>query len=122
MTFIDEGYTPYFERRALSRSGTSAFDYDSLFEDESIITAKIGGRSVTASKLALAVIITELLADGAVTNAKIESISANKVTAGEFVAPIDVGDPTTGYVRIDGPNNRIVIHDGNTTRIVIGDV
>jgi hypothetical protein len=36
---------------------------------------------------------------------------------------INVGSGSGGaYVRIDGANNRIVVHDGTTTRIVIGNV
>lgn len=36
---------------------------------------------------------------------------------------IDVGQGTGGaYVRLDGPNNRIIVHDGTNPRIVIGNI
>lgn len=65
---------------------------------------------------------TEGIEDEAVTDAKITSLSANKILAGDLVVAVDVGNPTTGYVRLDGTNNRILVHDGTTPRIVIGDI
>jgi hypothetical protein len=65
---------------------------------------------------------TEGIEDEAVTDAKITSIAANKILAGDLVVAVDVGNPTTGYVRLDGVNNRILVHDGTNPRIVIGDI
>lgn len=123
MSYRDFGYSPFFEKRLLQRNttgGVSALDYDALLEDESVISVKIGERSVTASKLALAVIVTELLADGSVTNAKIESISADKITAGTLLVQVDVGESGAGFTRIDGEENKITINDGAHDRILIG--
>ena len=61
-------------------------------------------------------------------------MNASEITASNFVAgtlsadniltgQIDVGVATGGaYVRIDGANNRIIVHDGSHPRIVIGNV
>lgn len=59
--------------------------------------------------------------DASVTNAKIVSLAADKITAGDLIVAVDVGDPATGYTRLDGDNNRIVVHDGTNPRVVIGE-
>jgi hypothetical protein len=65
---------------------------------------------------------TARIADAAITDAKIDSLSADKITTGDLVVAVDVGDPASGYLRIDGVNNRIVGNDGTTNRFVLGDV
>lgn len=113
--FIDFGYSAFFEKRLIApvtRGTTSAIDYDSQFEDE----------SVDANKLAFGAIITEKLADGSVTSVKVKEIGAEKILTSTLETAVDIGNPSAGYVRLDGPNNRIVVHDGNTIRIVIGEV
>lgn len=62
------------------------------------------------------------------------TINASKIIASEFNAgtlsadniltgQIDVGVASGGaYVRIDGANNRIIVHDGSYPRIVIGNI
>jgi hypothetical protein len=57
--------------------------------------------------------------DLAITNAKIEGLSADKITAGTLSVQVDVGDPTSGYVRFDAENDRIIINDGTTNRVLI---
>lgn len=57
-----------------------------------------------------------------VGNSKISFIAADKIATGTLVAGINVGQGTSGYVLIDGPNNRIVVNDGTTNRIVIGSI
>lgn len=58
----------------------------------------------------------------AVTDAKIASLAVEKLLAGELTVAVDVGDPATGFVRIDGGNNRILVNDGTNNRIVIGEI
>ena len=65
---------------------------------------------------------TARIADASITDAKIESLSANKITAGDLIVAVDIGNPASGYVRLDGTNNRIIVNDGTTNRIVIGEV
>lgn len=63
---------------------------------------------------------TARIADAAITNAKIASLAADKITAGDFIVGIDVGSGGSGYTRIDGVNNRIMVNDGTNDRILIG--
>lgn len=49
--------------------------------------------------------------------------SANKTTDGILRGQVYVGQGLSGaYVLIDGENNRLVVSDGTTIRIVIGNV
>ena len=66
-------------------------------------------------------ILENLIGDGAITNAKISNVSADKIITSTLTAQVNVGSGT-GYVRLDGANNRIIIHDGSHPRIVIGNV
>ncbi len=74
---------------------------------------------------------------GVVNNSKIRTVTADKMITGTLVAGVGVppsnlnnGTLTTainvgtglGSVIIDGPNNRILIHDGTNPRIVIGNI
>ena len=51
-------------------------------------------------------------------------ISGDNIRTGTLSAGyVDVGSSGgSSYVRLDGPNNRIVVHDGTNPRIVIGNV
>lgn len=91
-------------------------------EDGAITEDKLIDGSVSGSKLGSGSVDTINIVDYAITDAKITSLSANKILAGDLVVAVDVGNPTTGYVRLDGGNNRIVVHDGTNPRIVIGDI
>lgn len=63
------------------------------------------------------------LQNGSVTSTKIRSISASQITTSVLEARIDIGTGSVGsYLRLDGPNNRFVLSDGITPRIVIGEV
>jgi len=77
---------------------------------------------LTSSGLGDSSVTTTKIADLAVTNAKITSMAADKITTGDLVVAVDVGNPSTGFTRLDGVNNRIIVNDGTTNRIVIGDV
>jgi trimeric autotransporter adhesin len=91
-------------------------------EDGAITEDKLIDGSVSGSKLGSGSVDTINIVDYAITDAKITSLSANKILAGDLVVAVDVGNPTTGYVRLDGVNNRILVHDGTNPRIVIGDI
>jgi len=85
-------------------------------------TGGIEDSAITGDKLDDGSVDTINIVDYAVTDAKITSLAAEKILAGDLVVAVDVGNPTTGYVRLDGDNNRIVVHDGTNPRIVIGDI
>jgi hypothetical protein len=55
--------------------------------------------------------------DQAVTNAKIVSLVADKITAGTVTVTLGVGGAN---VTIDGANNRIIVNDGTVNRVLIG--
>lgn len=57
-----------------------------------------------------------------ITNNFIQTVGADKITAGTVTVAVTLGSATTGTITLDGGNNRIVIHDGTTNRIVIGEV
>lgn len=59
-----------------------------------------------------------------VKDRNIDSMTVGKLVAGTLDVPVDVGKASTAgaYVRIDGPNNRFIINDGTTNRIVIGNI
>ncbi len=58
----------------------------------------------------------------AIAQSKISFISADKIAAGTVIVSINVGSSSGPYLLIDGPNNRILVNDGTTNRIVIGSV
>lgn len=62
---------------------------------------------------------TVKFADLAVTTAKIFGLSADKITTGELEVAVDLGDPSSGYIRFDSANSRIIVNDGTTNRILI---
>jgi len=84
---------------------------DGVIEDGGILENLIGDGAVSTTKIQ----------DAAITNAKISNISADKIITSTLTAQVNVGSGT-GYVRLDGVNNRIIIHDGSHPRIVIGNV
>lgn len=58
----------------------------------------------------------------AIGESKIAFITADKIAAGTVIASVNIGSSSTGYLLLDGPNNRIVVNDGTTNRIVMGSV
>jgi len=84
-----------------------------------ITTLKIKDASITNAKIKDAAITTAKIQDAAITNAKINSVSADKITTSTLTAQVNVGSGS-GYVKLDGQNNRIIINDGNVDRILIG--
>lgn len=66
------------------------------------------------------VITNSYIQDQAVTNAKIVSLVADKISAGTVTVSIGVGTTTSGYLRMDGANNRFVVNDGTVDRSYYG--
>jgi len=101
-----------------------------LFRDVARIIERI---NVIERKLSGDQIDSVRIKDAAITNAKVDTLSGNKIIVNTMDADrilastidvaVDVGTGTGGaYVRLDGVNNRIVVHDGTTNRIVIGNI
>jgi len=79
----------------------SGANWEMSFEDESVIEAKI--------------------ANGSITNAKVKNITADKILTSTLTAAVNVGSGESGeFLKIDGPNNRFLLHDETKNRIVIG--
>lgn len=57
-----------------------------------------------------------------VISSKITFLTADKIATGTLIAGVNVGAGTAGYVLLDGVNNRIVVNDGTTNRVVIGSI
>ena len=60
----------------------------------------------------------DVIATSATFSAYISKAGTGQSLTGDF----DLGGTTSGYVKIDGDNKRILINDGTNNRIVIGDV
>lgn len=61
--------------------------------------------------------------DASITNAKIESLSADKLTTGEIDVgtTFDIGDEAGGdFIRKDGPNGRISMFNSGLEQVTIG--
>jgi len=91
---------------------------DSL-EDFLLNNNSLADFSVGEDNVINGAITTLKIKDAAITNAKINSVSADKITTSTLTAQVNVGSGT-GYVKLDGQNNRIIINDGNVDRILIG--
>lgn len=64
---------------------------------------------------------TARIANLAVTNAKIDGLSADKITAGTILVQVGVGTSANGAILIDGVNVRISMFDPDDLRLLIGD-
>ena len=70
-------------------------------------------------------ITTVRIKDLAVTDAKIDSLSADKITSGQLnvSTTINIGSVAGGdYILIDGGNDRIVMYKSSTAQLVIGNI
>lgn len=85
-------------------------------------SAQVGTAVIDDVNIADGAIITRTIAGSAVTNEKILDINANKISAGTVVVALNLGTSASGSLILDGANNRIIVHDGTTNRIVIGNV
>jgi len=79
----------------------------------------LGGAPLRTVKFEDLAVTTGKIEDLAVTTAKIFGLSADKITTGDFNVGIDLGNPSSGYIRLDGDNNRIIVNDGTTNRVLI---
>lgn len=91
-------------------------------KNASITNALIGSAAIDDVNIANGAIVTDKIADGAVTNDKVVSINASKITAGTVIVALNLGTASAGSLILDGANNRIVVHDGTTNRVVIGNI
>lgn len=57
-----------------------------------------------------------------VTATKVKNVFAGNVLAGTVLVGLHLGSASTGYLLLDGANNRIIVNDGTVNRIVIGSV
>jgi hypothetical protein len=83
------------------------------------LEAMLNGQSIRTARIADASITNIKIKDASITDAKIVSLSADKITAGEIIVAVDIGSPSSGYIRLDGDNNRIIVNDGTTNRVLI---
>lgn len=115
MNWTDLGYNSFMENNPyLDNARYSSLEVQNNIPMGSVSMEKLFGE-----------IITAMLADGAVTNAKISSISADKITTGQLSASayIYTGSVASGnYIEQDGGNVRIVMYKSGTPSLVIGSV
>jgi len=113
-TYEDIGLNNYLQPITApisTQGGISAYEFDSLNQRG----------VVTNSFLQDGVITTVKIGSAAVTDAKILTLDAGKLTAGTIEVAINLGTPGTGSIKLDGANNRIVINDGTVDRIYLGE-
>jgi hypothetical protein len=83
-------------------------------------SANIGTAAIGSANIGTAQITSALIEDAAVTNAKIVDLDASKIKAGTVTVGINLGTLGSGYLKLDGANNRITVNDGSDDRILIG--
>ncbi len=118
-SYLDLGYDEFGLRRVQTREQISANETDYLLSlsENSVRSKKIQASAVINSKIKDGAVNTIKINDLAVTNAKINDLAADKLTTGTLTVAINVGEANT---KIDGVNNRIIINDGITDRVLIG--
>lgn len=77
------------------------------------------GALISQSMFGTAVIGGLNIQDATITNAKIETVEAAKITAGTITVAVALG---TSNILLDGVNNRFVINDGTANRIALGNI
>ena len=109
--FLFPNNSPYVQNLGL----TSAYDFDYQNEAGIITNGKI--RTLTADKIVSGTIDASVIT---VTNA---TVTPENISSGTVNTTISIGSASgSAYVRMDGPNNRFVTHDGTVTRVVLGNV
>lgn len=101
-------------------AGITAIEAQRLIRQLSYLTARLN--EIDAMLNGRAYINLVRLVNVLITNAKIASLSADKITSGQLSVTTDlyIGNPATGgYIQYDGPNTRIILHDGTNPRMVI---
>jgi hypothetical protein len=117
MTDLTNNLMPENSPIATNQGVVTSYEFDA--NNEAI--AKIRRASIGSAEIGTAVIGSANIATASIDAANIVSISANQITTGTLLATayINVGTGS-GYVRIDGVNNRIIINDGTNNRVLIG--
>ena len=98
MNYIDLGYDGFLSKNIFNTRQSSADNR---------------ARMMTGS------IVSSVLANDSVTDAKISSVSADKITAGTIQVSTFLGGEN---ILLDGANVQIVINDGSYDRVIIGDI
>jgi len=98
---------------------------NTILRNSSITDAKID--SLNANKInagTIDVYVSGSAIGGTIsgTAVALEDLTPEEIASGTYSNTMNVGTASTGYVRIDGGNNRIIVNDGTTNRIVIGNV
>ena len=55
-----------------------------------------------------------------VSATKVRSVFAGNILAGTVKVGLNLGSSSTGYILLDGANNRIIINDGTVDRVILG--
>ena len=103
------GFDKFGTKKFIYKKGVSANEMDAFYEVaiQMIKEKNIANLAVTSVK------IDSL----AVTDGKINDVSAGKFTAGTLAALVALG---VSNILIDGVNKRIIINDGTNDRVLIG--
>ena len=101
ISWRDLGYDPYLtKRQQLIQGGfLSPYELSAVMEPGAIMGDQL--REISGDK-----IVTDTLDDRSIKTSILE-------------AAVDIGNPTAGFIRIDGPNKRIIGNDGTTNTLVI---
>ena len=101
MSYADLGYdTSLTKRKQLVQAGfLSPYEMAAVMEPGTVFGNQV----------------RDIAGDRIVTN----TLDAQKIRTSTLDAAVDVGNPSAGYIRLDGPNKRIVGNDGTTTTLVI---
>lgn len=67
--------------------------------------------------------LSSLMDKGAIIPSKIIGVGASQLKSGTMYSEINVGRASdNAFLRLDGTNNRFLLHDGSNPRVVIGFV
>ena len=104
--------------------------YDSQASKVALQTTTTASEATKGERILLAIAINNANTNGnaevqtfGATGVYVANLTAEHITTGTLDVEVNVGvGASSSYVRLDGPNNRIVVHDGTNPRIVIGNV
>lgn len=123
--FLFPNNSPYVQNLGL----TSAYDFDYQNEAGIITNGKI--RTLTADKIVSGTIDASVITVANVDPANINAGTVNSnvnlnpasLLGGTLNTTMNVGSASgSAYVKLDGPNNRIIVNDGTVDRIIIGNI
>ena len=111
---VNSFYQPY---NAPVTSGTTVVSgYDFQANNERSVVTGAFLRTFTADKIVAGTLDANTVAIVNLT------VAPSSINTGTITNAVNVGTSATGYVKLDGPNNRIVVNDGTTNRIIIGNI